>query len=214
MRRKQLIKLIILLMIASVPLAIIVCNHNIELAAKGKNFDNVQDIPYKKVGLLLGTSKYDSHGYENLYYAYRIRATVELIKNGKIKYIIVSGDNSRQSYNEPEMMRKDLIAQGIDSSIIFLDYAGFRTFDSIIRLEKIFGQKSATIISQKFHNERALFIASKEDIDAIGFNAQNVNSQQGFKIQLREKFARVKVYLDYIANKKPKFLGERVLIPE
>jgi SanA protein len=211
---KRLKKLIIIFLIASIPLAIIVCNHKIELAAKGKLYETVQDIPYKKVGLLLGTSKYDNQGYENLYYTYRIRAAVELINSGKIKYIIVSGDNSKQSYNEPEMMRQDLIAQGVDSSIIFLDYAGFRTFDSIVRLEKIFGQKSATIISQKFHNERALFIASKEEIDAIGFNAQDVSTQQGFKTKWREKLARVKVYIDYIIGKKPKFLGEKIIIPE
>ena len=163
---------------------------------------------------MLGTGKFLNNGYENPYYTYRIRAANELLKSGKIKYLIISGDNSQKNYNEPEMMKQDLIKLGIDSTKLYLDFAGFRTFDSIIRAKEIFGQDSITIISQAWHNERAIFIAEKEGIAAIGFNAKDVNKRAGLKTQIREKLARVKVYFDYLLNAKPKFLGEKVEIPD
>jgi SanA protein len=83
----------------------------------------------------------------------------------------------------------------------------------MVRLQEIFGQHSATIISQPFHNERALYIASKEGIAAVGFNAKDVNARAGLKVQLREKLARTKVFLDYLFGKDPKFLGEKITIP-
>lgn len=110
-------------------------------------------------------------------------------------------------------MRQDLINGGIDSTVIYLDYAGFRTFDSIVRLKEIFGQTSVTIISQPFHNERAIYIASKEGIASVGFNAKDVGDNIGFKVQAREKLARVKVFIDFLIGKEPKFLGEKILIP-
>ena len=189
------------------------CNKTIMQVSKGKLYSRPDVIPFNKVGLLLGTSKFLVDGRPNLYYLFRIQAAVELYKHGKIKYIIVSGDNGTTDYNEPEDMRNDLIAQGVDASHIYLDHAGFRTFDSIVRLKRIFGQESVTIISQPFHNERAIYIASKEGIAAIGFNARDINSEAGLKVQVREKFARVKVFLDYLFGKEPKFLGEKILIP-
>ncbi len=111
-------------------------------------------------------------------------------------------------------MRKDLIKAGVDSSVIYMDYAGLRTFDSMVRLKEIFGQDSVTVISQPFHNERAIYIASREGIYAIGYNAKDLDNMEGFKIQLREKFARVKVFLDFWFGKEPKFLGKKITIPK
>ncbi|HTN47269.1 MAG TPA: ElyC/SanA/YdcF family protein [Flavipsychrobacter sp.] len=190
------------------------CNKKIISASKEKLYESMETLPYNKVGLLLGTSKYLSDGRINLYYQYRIDAALQLYKAGKIKYIVVSGDNSRVTYNEPQTMYEDLIRAGVDSTHIYLDYAGFRTFDSIIRLREIFGQSKATVISQQFHNERAVYIASRENMDVIAFNARDVNQNAGIKTQLREKLARVKVFADFIFHTKPKFLGKRVNIPE
>lgn len=212
MRKKKILHITLLFLFLPF-LIVYFCNKAIDNAAEGKLYSNVDSIPYNKVGLLLGTAKYLSNGYTNYYYKYRIDAAVKLYKARKISYIIISGDNSRKDYNEPELMRNDLIASGIDSSHIYLDYAGFRTFDSMVRLKKIFGQDSATIISQPFHNERAIYIASGQGIAAIGFNAQDLNAQAGFKVQLREKFARTKVFLDHLFGKEPKFLGEKIIIP-
>jgi SanA protein len=211
--RKKIILYGLLFFSAIAIVFIYFCNKSIKKAAEGKLYTDVDAIPFNKVGLLLGTSKHLSNGYPNLYYQYRIDAALKLYKNAKIKYIVVSGDNGREDYNEPEEMRHDLVTAGVDSSHIFLDYAGFRTFDSMVRLKKIFGQDSTTIISQPFHNERAIYIASREGIAAIGFNARDINADAGLKVQVREKFARVKVFLDYMFGNEPKFLGEKVLIP-
>ena len=206
--------LISLLIIATFLLAtIFLCNRTIVDAARGKVYSDLKAIPFNRVGLLLGTSKLGRRGYNNPFYTYRIDAAIQLLKEGKIKYLVISGDNSRKEYNEPGSMRRDLIDAGIDSSVIYLDYAGFRTFDSVIRLREIFDQDSVTIISQQFHNERAIYIASKEGISAIGFNAREVSGKQGVTTQLREKLARVKVILDFWFGTKPKFLGSKIIIP-
>jgi SanA protein len=212
MRKKRIFKIAVVLA-AFVLLTIIVCNKWVTVAAKGKLYSNENDIPYNKTGLLLGTSKFTVSGRNNPFYDNRIQAAVTLIQHGKIKYLIISGDNGRAEYNEPEAMRADLIKAGIDSTIIYLDYAGFRTFDSIKRLKEIFSQDSVTIISQQFHNERALYIASKENMHAIGFNAKDVSNRAGFKTMLREKLARVKVILDFWMGTTPKYLGSKVQLP-
>ena len=148
----------------------------------------------------------------NLYFKYRIDATVSLFKSGKINFVLISGDNSSADYNEPEDMKQELMKRGIPAEKIVLDFAGFRTFDSVYRANEIFGQASFTIISQEFHNQRALYIANSLDLNAVAFNAKDVTDYNGFKTKIREKFARVKVLLDILFNKKPKFLGEKINI--
>jgi SanA protein len=193
-------------------LAILLCDKRVQTAAVGKTYNEAAKTPFNRVGLLLGTSKYLAGGRENQYYNYRIVAALELLQACRIDYLVISGDNSRPEYNEPGMMRADLMAAGIDSNRLYLDYAGFRTFDSIIRLREIFSQHAVTVISQKFHNERALYIAQREGIKAIAYNAKDVSKAAGFKTQLREKGARVKVFLDYLLGAEPHFLGEKIAI--
>jgi SanA protein len=200
--------------LAIVLLTVFLCDRAVTRTAKGKTYTNVEKVPYNKTGLLLGTSKYLSDGSINLYYRYRIESAAALLRHNKIKYLVISGDNGREEYNEPEMMRADLMAAGIDSARIFLDYAGFRTFDSMVRLKKVFGQEQVTLVSQAFHNERALYIASREGIAAVGFNARDVDRHTGFRVQLREKGARVKLFLDYLFAKEPRFLGEKIVLPD
>ncbi len=194
---------------------VIVCNVITNSCAKDKVFDEISDIPKNKVGLVLGTSSKTVNGNANQYFKYRMQAAAELYKAGKVEYLIVSGDNHLAYYNEPREMKKALIALGVPDSVIYLDYAGFRTFDSVIRAKEIFGQSSATIISQRFHNERAIFIAEHFGINAIGYNANDVSVKVGFKTRLREYLARVKMMLDiYVLRTKPKFLGEKIEIGE
>ena len=214
MRKLRIFLFVILTLVAGVIATMFICYKTIKRSADGRLYTDVRRVPYNKVGLLLGTTKYMVGGGINPYYHYRIQAAAQLAKAGKVKYIIASGDNSTKQYNEPQEMKEDLIKAGVDSSRIFLDYAGFRTFDSIIRLREIFSQDSATIISQPFHNERAIYIASREGIHAVGFNARDVNREQGARVQSREKLARVKVFVDYLVGEEPKFLGEKVVIPE
>jgi len=176
-------------------------------------YDDVNNIPAQKVALVLGASKNLNNGWPNLYFTYRMQAAKELYDAGKVKAFVVSGDNSRHSYNEPEDMRQALIALGIPDSIVYLDYAGFRTLDSVVRMNKIFGQDSFIVVSQKFHNERAIFLAQYYGLEAYGYNAKDVDlTRMSLKTKIREKFARVKVFVDLIFGKKPKFLGEPVEI--
>ncbi len=208
---KKILKIGIIIGIFSL-IAIFGADRLVKKSTSDKVFNMTKEIPYHKVGLLLGTGKILSNGRINLYYKYRIDAAVKLFKSGKISYILVSGDNSTKDYDEPSTIKEDLIKKGIPSHKIYLDYAGFRTLDSVVRCKEIFGQSSFTVISQQFHNERAIYIANQKDIDAIGFNAKDVNIHYGFKTLLREKFARVKMMLDLIFGKKPKFLGDKVEI--
>jgi len=209
---KKLIKKSILLSPLVIIILVLIMNFYVEQKTKDYIYDDVNNIPKNEVGLLLGTSKYLTSGMENLYYTYRIQAAVELYENKKIDIIIVSGDNSTKDYNEPVMMMNDLVEKGVKKEDIVLDYAGFRTLDSVVRSKEIFEQNKITIISQKFHNERAIFIAMIKDIDAIGYNAKDVNIRYGFKTQVREYLARVKMFFDIAVNKQPKFLGEKILI--
>lgn len=188
-------------------------NYTIESKTKDYVTSDVSKLPNEKVGLVLGTGKTLANGQPNLYFSYRIDAAAELYKAGKVQYFIVSGDNSQENYNEPEDMKLALMEKGVPENHIFEDFAGFRTLDSVVRAKDIFGQNSFIIISQKFHNERAVFLAQKNGIKAYGYNAKDVNAYAGFKTNLREKFARAKVFVDLITDKEPKFGGEKVLIP-
>ena len=213
MLKKKLVLYLSIFLLMAIS-AVFICSKIISDASQSSTYSEVQAIPFNKVGLLLGTGKFLKGQRLNPYYTYRLQAAIELIRGGKIRYLVISGDNSREDYDEPSQMRSDLISAGIDSNIIYLDYAGFRTFDSMVRLREIFGQHSVTVISQAFHNERAIYIASKEEISAIGYNARDVSGSAGLRVQVREKLARVKVLLDYLTGMKPKFLGPRVYIPE
>lgn len=186
----------------------------VSASANERVYNEIEKIPYNKVGLLLGTSKYSRPGLINQYYQFRIDAAVALFKAGKIDYIIVSGDNRYESYNEPREMRKNLIEAGVPEDRIILDFAGFRTLDSVIRSKEVFGQQSITIISQTFQIERAIYIAVRNDINAIGFAARDVSNVWAYANFIREYLARVKLMMDiYLFNTQPKFLGEKIEIP-
>lgn len=197
---------------SSVLLLLIFSNYTIAQTAKNKTFSSTSQIKKNKVGLLLGTAKYYKTGGINLYFKYRIDAAVELYKSGKIDYILVSGDNSTVYYNEPMTFKKELIKRGIPAEVIYLDYAGFRTLDSVIRAKEIFEQEEITIISQQFQNERAIYIAESKGIKAIGFNAKDMEGTNGIKVKFREYFARTKAFMDIVFNVQPRFYGEKVPI--
>jgi SanA protein len=189
-----------------------IVNKWVVISTEKQLYSDVNSIPHNKVGLVLGTSKHLGGGFVNYYYQYRIDAAVALYKAGKIDFVLVSGDNGTKSYDEPTTMQDDLVAAGIPKEKIFMDYAGFRTLDSILRCKNVFGEDNVTIISQPFHNQRAVFIANHKDVHAIAFNAKDVNKNAGFKTLLREKFARVKMLLDLAFNKQAKFYGEKIVI--
>jgi len=194
-------------------LTIVCCNYWIISSTKQQIFNEVTKIESRTVGLVLGTSKHNRFGKPNLFFNYRIEAAVALFKAGKIKHIIVSGDNSKEEYDESTDMHDALVEGGIPDSCITMDFAGFRTLDSVVRCLKIFGQKDVIIISQEFHNERALFIANYYGMNALAFSTKDVPASYSMRTTVREYFAKCKAVLDlYVTHKEPHFLGEEVKI--
>lgn len=209
--RKKILKLFGWLFAVPI-LIILLCNFTINSSAEGKTFSRIEEVEKNRVGIVLGTSNKLVGGQSNPYYIYRINAALELYKSGKIEFVLVSGDNATTYYNEPQTIKKDLVAGGVPSEKIFLDYAGFRTLDSMVRAKEVFGLERVTVISQKFHNERAIYLAEKKGLTAIGFNAQDVTGNNGLKVHAREYLARVKVFIDLLINTEPKFYGDQIEI--
>lgn len=177
-------------------------------------YSSVDDVPYRKTALLLGTSPYVSGGTSNSYFWNRVEAAADLLTSGKVSYIIASGDNRHASYNEPQAMREALQAVGVPDDAIVLDYAGFSTLDSVLRTREVFLQRSFTIVSQRFHVERALYIARHNGIDAVGYRAQDVRGPSGVRTRVREYFARVKAVMDvHVFTREPEYLGDKIIIP-
>lgn len=205
---------------------IIICDQIVTNNAQGKAFSDIDSINYNKVGLLLGTTPQARIGrITNYFFIYRIDAAEELYKAGKIVKILISGDeNSLDGINEPECMRDSLVARGIPASAILLDGKGYRTINSIINANELFGLKSFTIISQEFHNERALYQADHLGLDVENlqaFNAKMPTSRRAYLTSIREYFARVKMFIDILTYKVPEtstsktidsFLGKPIAI--
>ena len=176
---------------------------------KSRSVSLIEDLKPRDVALVLGTSSSRNGKEENLFFTYRMKAAADLYHSGKVKHFILSGDNSNKKYNEPQDMKNKLIALGVPQTAITLDFGGRRTLDSVVRCKKIFQQSKIIIVSQAFHNYRALFIAKYSGIDAIGFNAK-YPSESSSKIILREILARPKAVLDlFIFKTKPKIMGEK-----
>lgn len=185
-------------------------NYWIVSTGKAKSYNSIEELDARDVALVLGTSRSVNGRFENPFFTHRMQAAAELYHAGKVKHILVSGDNSTSAYNEPRDMRQKLISLGVPKDAITMDFAGLRTLDSVIRSHKIFQQSKLIIISQAFHNYRALFIAKYHGIDAVGYNADYPSTATS-KILMREYLARPKAILDlYIFGTQPKYLGEKI----
>ncbi|NNE94002.1 MAG: DUF218 domain-containing protein [Verrucomicrobiales bacterium] len=197
-----------------IPLLLFFSNLAVKSSSKEQVFASMADVPERKAAVVMGCAKTLASGRRNLYFIYRINAAVALFEAGKCEYLIVSGDNSTKNYDEPTDMRDALIERGIPEERVYRDYAGFRTLDSVVRAREIFGQEDFIVVSQGFHNERAVFIAKRHGLtDVVGFNAKRVSSAGGMRTRVRESFARVKTILDVtIFGTGPKFLGEKVAL--
>lgn len=205
----------LILIIAFVTLILLIVSGNLWVvnSSKSKVYNKISDVPSKSIGLVLGTSRYLKNGKRNMFFYNRIFAAVELYKNGKIKHILLSGDNRSKYYNEPRDMYQVLREMGIPKEDITLDFAGLRTLDSVVRSKEIFGQNKVIIITQQFHAFRAAFIADYHGLDAICYVAENPGYSNTKKILLREYLARIKAILDlYVFEAKPKFLGDKEYI--
>lgn len=187
---------------------VLITNLWIYLSTSSNVYSEVDDLPSSEVALVLGTSHRLIDGSPNPFFHERMKTAAKLYINGTVKHILVSGDNATIYYNEPNKMRQALIKLGVPSESITLDYAGFRTLDSIVRCKKVFGQDNIIIITQPFHSYRALFISDYYDIDAVAMTTNEVEAS--LKVQVREYFARTLAVWDlYVIKKEPKFLGKK-----
>ncbi|AQQ71528.1 vancomycin high temperature exclusion protein [Limihaloglobus sulfuriphilus] len=208
-KRLILVEMAVLILIAAAAvLSVLLLDMYVGSFSDNRLYTSAQNVPPKRAALVLGTVK-TFQGRPNLFYEYRLNAAAQLWNAGKIDAIVVSGDNSEKHYDEPTSMKNDLIERGIPAEFITADYAGFRTLDSIVRASEIFGLDDYIIVSQRFHCQRALYLASQKGYKAIGFCADDVPGTAGKKQRLREILARTKAVMDILINTKPKFLGEK-----
>jgi SanA protein len=187
---------VLAIFILLVLLSIVVCYNWVKLVASGKCYDTISMLPPKEYALVMGTAKWVSYRNLNLYYQYRIAAATSLYEAGKVKKLIVSGAAFPGKYNQATEMRNTLIEKGVPSENIISDEAGYRTLDSMVRCKNIFLQDDIVVVSQHFHNERAVFIGNFKKIKTIAFNAQDVRGKAHLRMILRESLARVKCVLD------------------
>ena len=181
-------------------IVILSCYLLVCINAKGKTLNDVQDIPFNEVGLLLGTSPITSNGEHNYYFDERIKAAAMLYHSGKIRRIIASGGDysSNGGCNELIAMRDSLIKLGVPDSLISLDYQGTRTLHSITKIKNL---GSITIISQKYHNERAIYLAEHYGLQAVAYNAAMPNiTKKKIRNISREILARVKLFIDLASS--------------
>lgn len=190
---------------------VIACNAWVIGFSKPYVYDHMRWLPKRHVALVLGTSPYTSSGHENLLFDYRIKAALQLLRNGWVEQLLLSGSNPSRHYNEPQMMYQALADAGVPDAAMTMDFAGFRTLDSVVRAGKVFGLERCIIVSQRFHNFRAVFIARHKGIDAVAYSWPNEDARQPLHTEAREFLARVAAVIDlFLLHSRPKYLGEPV----
>ncbi len=189
-------------------LGILAINLWMTARSQSKIYDTAADVPAHSIGLVLGTSRL-TNGRENAHFNIRIKAAAELYKAGKVSHFLLSGDNSSKYYNEPEDMKNALMQTGVPASAMTMDYAGLRTFDSVVRAKEVFDVHRCVIISDDFHLARALWLAERRGIDAVAYYSGSVGNTQP-----REWLARIGAVLDeYVLETRPKHGGDKVSLP-
>ena len=187
-----------------------VCAEIVGGAAAGRVIDDPAALPRQDVALVLGTTPRAGSRHANPHFEHRIAAAAELFRLGKVRHFLLSGDNGRRGYDEPTAMRRALLALGVPASAITLDYAGFRTLDSMVRARDVFGQRKLIIVTDRFHTARSVFLARHFGLDAVAFPSREVELRYSLRSRVREWFARVKACLDvYVLHTGPHFRGPR-----
>ena len=183
----------------------------IKTSAKPYIYSSVDNIPAHYVGMVLG-AHVDKDGTPSSVLADRLNTALLLYRKGKFKRFLLTGDHGRKNYDEVNNMKNYLKEQGVPESDIFLDHAGFDTYNSMVRAGEVFQVKDVIIITQKFHLSRALYIARKKGLDAVGFDAGMTNQSPLKTLEFRESLANMKAFWEVLINKKPKFLGTQIPI--
>jgi SanA protein len=183
-------------------------------SARSRIYTNITRLPHNDVAMVLGTSKYNSDGHsENPFFRGRMNTAARLYREGKVKHLLVSGDNTDATYDEPTWMRDALIQRGVPRAAITMDCAGFRTRDSMARANAVFGLKRFTIVTDDFHLSRAVFLARSYGLDVAGFPSERVPYWWSKKVRTRELASRTVAWLEvYILHTKPRYYGPPVKI--
>lgn len=206
LRRRTIVAALATLLLGAV--AVATANGYILTRHRNRVFESVATTPAREVALVLGANPVTRSGRPNLHFAYRMDAAAGLYHTGKVRHLLVSGDNHRRDYDEPTAMKEALVARGVPARSITCDYAGFRTLDSVVRAKRVFGLGSFVIVSQAYHNHRALEIAQAHGLDAVALNTRDVPALHALKTQIREVLARTATMLDlYVWHRQPRFSG-------
>ncbi len=180
-------------------------------SSRQRVFDDPATVPVNDVGLVLGTSPLTAKGERNPHFDNRMAAAAELYHAGKVRHLLLTGDNGTRGYDEPADMQAALAKLGVPPQAMTLDDAGFRTLDSVMRARRVFGQTRLTVITDRFHVYRAVFLARHQGIDAIAFPSRDVDVRSSLKTRVRECGADLKACLDlWVLHTRPRFLGEPI----
>jgi SanA protein len=192
-------------------LAVVFANAYILLSTEGEATGDVADVPHAEVAIVPG-ALVKPNGAMSAMLADRVRQADALWKAGKVDRILVSGDHHTWAYDEPDTMRKALVADGVPPRVIFEDHAGLDTWGTMVRARQIFDVRSAVVVTQGFHMPRALFLAHEAGIDATGLTADLHRwGYQGRKSEVREVLSRVKALVDTTLD-TPAIGGHRIPI--
>ena len=187
-------------------------NFSLDLRYSKKIYENISDVPVMQTAVVLGTSVRPG-GKPSTFLLERLDKAVELYRNNRVQKLLLTGDNSGKYYDEVNAMRKYVLKYNIDSKDIFLDHNGLRTLDSIYRGKHKFQIKSAVLVTQKFHQPRALFLAERFNLKAVGYAADSGRSKLSFYNMTREFLARYLAIFDiYILKRKSKYMGKQIAI--
>jgi vancomycin permeability regulator SanA len=210
---KKIVKTIIITIITAVAAAIAFigyANYQVARASRGFIVD-AADAPRSQAALVLGASVYRS-GRLSPIFEDRIRTAIALYASGTVEKILVSGDHGRLEYDEVDAAKKMLLNERVPAEDIFLDYAGFDTFDSMYRARDVFGASDIIVVTQAYHLPRAIYLARSLGLNAYGVPSDRQSYQKIEYYQLREAAANVKAFLDILRGAKPKFLGDKIPI--
>ncbi|MFD7661554.1 vancomycin high temperature exclusion protein [Streptomyces sp. NPDC059788] len=176
-------------------------------AAAGSRVRTVEDVPAAPVAVVFGAGLWD--GEPSPYLAHRLDAAARLYDRGTVRAVLVTGDNSREDYDEPDAMRTYLVAHGVPANRIVGDFAGFDTWDSCTRARRVFGVDRAVLVSQGFHIRRALALCGAAGVDAYGVGVDDRHDVTWYYGGTREVFAAVKAAAEAAVRPDPRFLGPR-----
>lgn len=207
---RRLIRRWLILGIAAVPVIVLLANRWVINSTDAYIYKEGALLPFNDVGVVLGTSKYMENGKPSPEFRGRIQTAADLYRLGKVKHLIVSGANPDSTYNEPRAMYRELVKAGVPEKAITMDFAGFRTLDSMVRAQAIFGLTRFTVVTQRYHSYRAVFLGRKMNMNVVAFLAPATSDGgMGMRNPPREVLARVKAVLDvFLLRTEPKFLGQ------